>query len=179
MKIEVEIEGIRPLLQNRFPEEGYEAASRTKKQVGVHPKDDPKQKLYMLTDGTVYQPAEHLLRSMTKAAVNYKIGGRGRKTYKDIILSSVFITPEAIPHKIQKWVTDERSVVIKATRGRIIRRRPKFEKWNLAFTLDVQEEQIDAETIKRILDYAGQYVGIGDYRPRFGLFMVTRFEEIE
>lgn len=147
--------------------------------MGSFPKDDPKTKLYTLPDGRIYQPAEHILRSMVKAAVNFKIGGRGRKTYKDIVLSSVFITPDAIPHKHQEWVEDKRSVVIRATRGRIMRCRPKFNKWGLEFDLTTTEEQIDKQTLNQILSYAGQYVGIGDYRPRFGGFIVTRFEEVE
>jgi len=176
MKIHCEIQGIRPLLQNRFPDETFEAESKVKTRVGSHKADDPQERLYKLPDGRIYQPAEHILRSMVKAATNFTIGGKGKKTYKDIIQSSVVITPEAIIHKHQTWIPDKRSVVIPATRGRLMRIRPRFDDWNLEFDIEVLEEQINSETIKRILDYAGYNVGLGDYRPRFGGFIVTHFK---
>jgi len=178
MKIHVEIEGIRPLLQNKFPDESFEKESKTKTRIGSMTADNPEDCLYRFPDGTIYQPAEHILRSMVKSAVNFKIGGRGKKTYKDIIQSSVIINPEAIVHKHQDWIPDKRSVVIPATRGRIMRIRPRFNKWELEFDIEVLENQIDEETVKRILDYAGYNIGIGDYRPRFGGFMVTQFKSV-
>lgn len=176
MKISCRIEGVRPLLQNAFPDETFEAESKTRTRVGSVKADDPKTKLYVLPDGTIYQPAEHVFRAMVKSSANFKIGGRGKKTYKDIINSSLTIEPDAIPHKNPIWVPDKRSIVIPATRGRQIRIRPRFDKWMLEFDILVSEEQIDVETVKKILDYAGYNVGIGDYRPRFGTFMVTQFK---
>ena len=75
---------------------------------------------------------------------------------------------------------DVRPVVIKSTKGRIPRRRPIFKNWSLKFTIEYDEDEISAETIKEILDYAGRRVGIGDFRPEnggpFGRFMVTKFK---
>ena len=176
MKIHIEIQGIRPLLMNKFPDETFEAEAKTKTRIGAVKSDDPKEKLYILPDGTIYQPAEHILRSMVKAATNFRVGGKGKKTYKDIILSSTIISPECIPHKNQRWTIDKRSVVIPATRGRLMRLRPRFDKWSLEFDLELLEAQIDEEAVKKILDYAGSNVGIGDYRPRFGGFIVTQFK---
>jgi hypothetical protein len=179
MKFEVQIEGTRPLLQHKFQEGAFEAESKTKVRIGSHKSDDPKDSLYILASGEIYQPAEHILQSMVKASTNFKIGGKGKKTYKDIIASSIFITPEAIVHENQTWTPDKRSVVIPATRGRQMRIRPRFDKWSLTFNLLCTEEQVEPEALKQILDYAGSKVGIGDYRPRFGGFMVTQFKEVE
>lgn len=178
MKIHVKIEGIRPLLQNKFPDETFEIEAKSRTRIGSLKTDNAEDKLYRLPDGTIYQPAEHILRCLVKAATNFRIGGKRKKTYKDLIQSSVLITPEAIPHKNQHWTIDKRSVVIPATKGRMMRYRPRFDKWALEFDLEVLEEQIDVETIKRILDYAGHNIGIGDYRPRFGGFIVTEFKPL-
>ena len=35
------------------------------------------------------------------------------------------------------------------------------------------------EVVKSALDDAGREAGIGDYRPRFGRFIVTSFKEVE
>jgi hypothetical protein len=45
------------------------------------------------------------------------------------------------------------------------------------------DDQLPIEVIKQALDYAGTFVGIGDYRPgkggKFGKFIVTEFNEIK
>ena len=58
-----------------------------------------------------------------------------------------------------------------------MRIRPRLDDWSLTFTLTCIEDQVDAEALKMILDYAGRAVGIGDYRPRFGGFAVTQFRD--
>ncbi len=175
-KIKVTIKGICPLLQHRFstPEEDPKWIEQT----GL--RDFSKEvllSLYVDGKGNFYQPADHILGSMTKAAVDFKIPGKGKKTYKELVLSALFIHPDAIPHKIQEWVIDRRRVSIQ--RASIIRERPKFNEWELSFEFEVADEQLPAEVIRRILEHAGNRKGIGDFRPRFGRFMVTEFKEIK
>jgi hypothetical protein len=40
----------------------------------------------------------------------------------------------------------------------------------------VNDDRIQPLVVKQILENAGKYHGIGDYRPRFGLFAVNVFE---
>jgi hypothetical protein len=47
-----------------------------------------------------------------------------------------------------------------------IRVRPQFAAgWTLSGNLAVWDEQIDAGALRNILEYAGQYKGLGDWRP--------------
>lgn len=47
-----------------------------------------------------------------------------------------------------------------------IRVRPQFHAgWSVTGTLAVWDEQIDERSLQSILDYAGQYKGLGDWRP--------------
>lgn len=178
MKINVTIKGIAPLLQNRFPEaEQFE--DKTRKRAGMPEEMDVEKRLYKFPDGTIYQPAEHILGAMIKASTNFLIVGKRKKSYRELVESSIFIEPECIPHKIQKWVVDKRSVVNPATKGRQIRLRPRFDEWELDFKIITYEKQLPFEVIKQILDYAGTHIGIGDFRPRFGRFIVTKFELAE
>lgn len=71
---------------------------------------------------------------------------------------------------------DTRTVVIK--KNRINRTRPRFDRWEITFTLRYDEEKIDLETIVQAMEYAGPYVGLCDYRPRYGTFSAT-IEEID
>ena len=56
-----------------------------------------------------------------------------------------------------------------------------FKDWELSFEILIGDDQIPIEVIKLALDHAGQYVGIGDFRPgkggKFGKFIVTEFKE--
>jgi hypothetical protein len=46
-----------------------------------------------------------------------------------------------------------------------IRVRPKFRNWALMFTITVWDEQITADVLKNIFQYAGAYKGLCDWRP--------------
>ncbi len=56
---------------------------------------------------------------------------------------------------------------------RVMRSRPCFPGWSLTFSLDFDPETIEGAQIEAALETAGRLKGIGDYRPRFGRFVVT------
>lgn len=66
---------------------------------------------------------------------------------------------------------DYRGVVIQ--QKRTMRARPVFPGWSLSFEVDFDPDTIDGSTVKTALERAGQLIGMGDYRPRFGRFVVT------
>ena len=57
-------------------------------------------------------------------------------------------------------------------KSRIMRTRPKFPAWALSFELAYQDEIANRSSIEKWLTDAGQFVGLCDYRPRFGRFEV-------
>jgi len=178
--IEVEVTGISPLLQHRFPMEDSDQQSTAKNR--KQNTDDVEKALYKLADGTIYQPCVHFISSLKKAGAKFQIPGQGKATYKNLIGSgAVLISPEAIPHKNQNYEIDVRPVVVPATKGRVVRKRPIFKTWSLRFNVEFDEDEISAPTIKELLEYAGSRVGIGDFRPEkggpFGRFMVSEFKQ--
>ena len=171
-KVTIVIEGVAPLLQHRFPmEDNPETKSARKKQEYDAQKDCEKA-LYVDEKGIICQPATHILGSMIKAGTEFTY--KGKKTYKEIIKSCVFIDQFLIPHLNQKWKIDRQAVVI--SRARIIRARPRFDKWKLKFTISFDNSVINSVTLKEILDCAGLRIGIGDYRPVYGRFTVVEFK---
>ena len=178
-RIEVRIVGEAPLLMNRFTEEAQEEMEHTAKRKSGKEKVDPKEAaktcLYTLPDGKLCQPSEHIFRMMVKSAANFQITGRGKKTYKDLVLGALDVTPELIPHKQQKWEVDSRPVTNVHTRGRKMKHRPRLNAWELSFDFTTRDDQLSPSTLREILEYGGQCVGIGDYRPRFGRFRVTYY----
>jgi len=174
--INVEITGVAPLLQHRFAtEEHGENTSKSKKKV-YDPKVEAEKCLYKNAKGEIYQPAEHIYQSMVRAAVDFKF--EKKRTYKDVITSGIIVQPEEIPLIFEgQYEIDARGAVIQ--RSRIVRWRPRFNKWKLNFSICIlDDENISVSTLKEILERAGATKGIGDYRPRFGRFMVTAFKEV-
>ena len=177
LEFDVKIKGIAPLLFNRFPEEDN-SENKSKGKKAILSKDDQVEKsLYKLEDGTLYHPSEHLVGAMIKAATSFKM--EGKKSFKDVVKAGIFIEPLKIPYLLQKYVADWRSVVIPSTRGRVMKGRARMDEWELQFQLICLDLRATAQDIEEILKYAGSYVGIGDYRPRYGRFEVIEFSEVK
>ena len=63
--------------------------------------------------------------------------------------------------------------------SRVIRTRPKFTDWTLTFDVCLFPCELNPGNVEQAIVDAGTYYGIGDFRPRFGLFTVKRFEEVK
>jgi hypothetical protein len=187
--IDVKIKGTAPLLQHRFPMPSLAAMSKggIKHTGAIDYTKEWKQYFYANSAGEIYQPASHIEGAMIRAAVNFKIQGKRGKTYKDLFRATVFVTPDEIPHNgftvpdeldtdaDKPLYLDMRPVVVQ--RSRVVRIRPAFKTgWKLEFTIEILDDQVAPELVQDVLALAGKTVGIGDHRPRFGRFTVTRFE---
>lgn len=119
-------------------------------------------------------------------------GARKSKQGKDFV--SVSVMEEEVPLEYEgprdreglfndsKFV-DVRSVVVNG-RSRVQRTRPKFFKWGLSFTIEIDDDaSVNISDVERALKFGSKVVGIGDYRPakggRYGRFSVDLFEEIK
>lgn len=178
IEIAVIIQGKTPLLVNRFHEEAQLEASsghhaRKEKQT---PEKDATMRLYQ-NDAGLYFPAENLRQGIIAAGSRHKIG---RKSATYDLAAALYVTPETLPLQ-GDWKVDSRPVVIPATKGRILRHRPFFPEWTIQFALMIDQSLIDAKLVREVLDDAGNYVGIGDFRPArkgpYGRFAVIHWQE--
>lgn len=184
--IEVEIRGTSPLLIHRFSEASEQSKSSRRIQVGDRdPREEATKAAYIAPDGTYYFSAFSIPNAMGNAGSNHKMRG-SRKSLRFIVPSAVRVTYEAITilngnGPAKDFEVDARPVTIPATKGRIMRYRPRFDQWGAKFTLSLDDESLDIATAHQLLNEAGQHIGIGDFRPEkrgpFGCFRVTRFEE--
>jgi hypothetical protein len=71
---------------------------------------------------------------------------------------------------------DVRSVVV--SQARVMAYRPKFPQWSLSVNFQYDENVLDENQIMQSLDNAGQFIGIGGFRPEkggpFGRFTVSK-----
>jgi hypothetical protein len=134
---------------------------------------------YRTLDGELMVPAIAMQRCLVSAATFSK--GKGRSSLQRETASSVFVSPEHIGLGQRKYEVDARPVVIPATKGRIVRYRPKLSDWNLKFQIEYDETLLTEIQLRRIVDDAGQRVGLLDFRPEkkgpFGRFIVTKWSK--
>lgn len=176
----VTIRGTRPILQHRWVEVGREELPRRGKVVRDTPAVEAERSLYRNANGELFQPSSHIEGAMTKAAIDFRMEGKGRRSYRDAVKAAIVVEPLEIVHKNQKWVVDTRMAVIHAARGAHVNvSRGRLDEWELDFTImNMDPSTISESTAREVLAAAGQFNGIGDYRPKFGLFDVTSFVKV-
>jgi hypothetical protein len=176
------ITGISPLLMNR-PSMLIGDISKEKSRKEETPKELAEKKIYVNSEGKLYQPETHIKGALVEAGKEQKVVGKGKSTYSKIIGYAVEINPFEIIHKKQKWEEYSVLAVNPSTRGRNILHRPMLKDWELDFEITFDDEQIPASILKECLERAGKIVGIGDWRPakkgRFGKFQVTSWKEFK
>ena len=69
--------------------------------------------------------------------------------------------------------------MIPATKGRIMRHRPRLNQWAMEFALEIDEDMINSQTVHQLLSEGGSKIGLGDFRPDkggpFGRFLVVNW----
>jgi len=173
-KLDVQIKGISPLLMHAFPmapnPEGWEKSS-PEEQATVAEYRDPE-------SGMLYIPGVAIQRCLIGAAAFSK--GKGRASLQKPVAACLLVTPERVSLKTKEYKVDSRPVVIAATKGRILRHRPRLDEWIAGFKIEYDDGLLNEKEIRRIVDDAGMRVGLLDFRPEkkgsFGRFMVTEWK---
>lgn len=127
----------------------------------------------------LYIPAENVEATIINGAKQYK-KGKDIEKYCDV-------TDLYIPFSYGENLTLEELIAnyeyrdtrpMNVMRSKVMRTRPRFDQWEITFPLRYNEEQIDMKTIVDAIEYAGQYVGLCDSRPKYGKF-VALIEEVD
>jgi hypothetical protein len=70
------------------------------------------------------------------------------------------------------------AIPVKVGMARVVRTRPKFEGWSAQFTLNVMDDVANKDDVESWIRDAGLYVGLCDWRPRYGRFKLVDFKEV-
>ncbi len=171
-KVNVTIEGISPLLMHSFPMVPIDAIEKKSKE------DQAEYAAYRDPDTKeLYVPGVAIQRCLIQAATFSK--GKGRASLQKEVAASVIVTPERISLGTKTYSIDSRPVVVPATKGRIIRHRPRFDKWKLDFVVEYDPTLMTVIQLRKVIDDAGSRVGLLDFRPEkkgsFGRFIVVKW----
>jgi hypothetical protein len=184
MRIQVTIEGLTPLIMNRFTDEaeiattsGHSPAFKgngrgtPREQAARTAYRDPK-------TGELYVPGPNIFASLVDAGKFHKLGKNKLTTQKSSLVPAGLLVPELmVPLGTKEFEVDSRRVRIPATGGCVMRHRARLDRWKTSFTLEVDETMFSPQFVRALVDDAGKKVGLGDYRPAtrgpFGRFVVS------
>ena len=183
------IKGTTPLLQHRFGESAEGESGKSTRAVMVQrgtPREEADNVCYRNVNGQFYLPGAAIARLLSEAGGNHKLKG-SRKSAKYVVPASVLVMEDAITlnngdgNPAKDYEVDSRPVTIPATKGRIMRHRPRFDCWSATFTLRINDTILPVDFVQQLLTEGGQQLGVGDFRPEkrgpFGTFLVVKWEE--
>ena len=177
------------MLIHRFTE--VAEVGKATRRIQVDEQKDPRKEAakvaYEGPNGTYFFNSASITGCLGSVGSNHKLKGN-RKTLRYIVPAAVRMSEDAItildsetmkPSK--SFEVDARPVTIPATKGRIMRYRPRWNKWAARFRIVVNDTLLDPTKVHELLVEAGQQCGIGDFRPEkrgpFGCFQVTSWKE--
>lgn len=126
----------------------------------------------------LFMPSDNIERCIQLGAQKSRLG-------KDV-QAAVFCTEAEIPLQFEgpkdlsKLQADPRFSLrkgVKVTTSRIIRVRPMLPtSWKVTFGLEFDESIVNEKSLIKAMNDAGALVGLGDWRPKFGRFIVEMAE---
>ena len=170
-ELQITIQGTTPLLVHRFTDAAQMSATAGSRPSIANdaksPHEQAEESLYVGDDGTSGIPAPNVMRCLIDAGKYLKVGRSKITTQKSsLIPAAISIQELFLPIASEDgWKVDTRPVRIPSTGGRILRHRPCYDDWELAFHLQLDETVLTDKMLREILDLAGSRIGLGDFRP--------------
>jgi len=174
------IEGSAPLLFHRWDNEAIEEKAKARKNSKAKKEDNIESYVYRNETGEICVPGEYLRQAIIHAAKFRQDPRSPRKSAMDLFKAGVASLTELASLGSAEWdYLDKRRVTVQ--RSGITRVRPAMTKgWKAEFEFQVLlPEYIDTALFHDVLTQAGRLIGIGDFRPTYGRFMVTDFKVCE
>lgn len=175
--VTVTIQGSADLLFHRWNCESVEAKSKAAKNSKAKKSDDIESYVYRNDAGDVCLPGEYLRQAIIHAAKFRQDPRSPRKSAMDLFKAGIVSETILASLGAKDWdYLDQRRVVVQ--RNGITRVRPAMRAgWKAEFTMTVLvPEYITRSDLHDVISTAGRLVGVGDFRPTYGRFQVTKYE---
>ena len=191
--ITITIEGVTPLLCNRFHEEAQQkvegGTAMTVNGDRGTPREQAYPKVYRDSEGRPVIPGPNLFSCLIEAGKYHKVGKKQVTTGRSSLIpagigvleiETALLGPDGKP---AAWEVDSRPIVNPATKGRRLTHRPRFDRWRTTFTLELDAAMFDPKFVRQLVDDAGTRIGLGDFRPDrkgpFGKFKVISWTVVD
>ena len=176
----VTIKGTADILFHRWNCEAVEEKAAAAKGSKAKKSDNLESYVYRMDSGNLAIPGEYLRGSIIHAAKYRQDPRSPRKSAMDLFKAGITSLTPLADLGTGTWdYEDKRRVLIQ--RNAISRIRPAIRAgWEVEFDFLVNlPEYISPEILNGVIQAAGRLIGIGDFRPTYGRFLVTKFNRIE
>lgn len=175
--VNVCIQGTSDLLFHKWNCEAVEAKSLAKKGSAGKKTDDLETFVYRDEKGYLCLPGEYVRQAIIHAAKFKQDPRSSRKSAMDLYKAGIITLTNLSSLGIKNWdYEDKRRVVIQ--RSAISRIRPAIKSgWTAKFEFLINlPEYISKHDFIDVLSSAGRLIGLGDFRPTFGRFLVKSYD---
>lgn len=128
--------------------------------------------LYFNPEIGPYMPSDNILKTLIEAARKSK---RGRLVEQGLfIMTDVNPLAYSGPRTTDELWADQNFIfrrTVKQQRDRITRTRPIFQQWATEAEGVYDPGVLDLSDVAEFAEIAGSYIGLGDWRPRYGRFV--------
>lgn len=173
----ITIEGTAAILFHRWSVDGVEAKSKAAKGSKAKKEDDLESYVYRNGNKELCLPSEYLRMSIIHAAKFQQDPRSPRKSAMDLFKAGICGLEDLCSFGKVEWdFIDRRRVMIQ--RNGITRQRPGLiAGWKITCPMLVNlPEYIPPSMLNEVVQKSGRLIGVGDFRPTFGRFVVTKFE---
>ena len=130
--------------------------------------------------GGIYHNGENVIVPEEMLHAVIKTGARNNKKGKQVesglqVLGDALLEYDG-PSAVDDLFKDKRFVsrkIVKVGQAKVVRTRPKFDDWSVSFSISVDNEQLSEQDLRVALEDAGDFKGIGDWRPQNGRFSLV------
>jgi hypothetical protein len=176
-----------PLLTDRFNEDCLDDATRHISKPKPTPQEQAERSVYRDPQNRFALPTAGIARMLREAGSNHKTKG-SRRSIKFIVPCAIRFPNEFAPltngdgkTPIESYTVDARSTVTRATGGRRMCYRARFENWSIKFCVLINESLLDPSLVRTLLIEGGEQRGLGSFRAEkggpFGTFEVLSWGE--
>lgn len=176
--VRVTLTGVASLLFHRWQTDAVDAKAALQKGSAGKKCDDVESYVWRCENGHIALPGSYLVAAVVAAAKFRQDPRSSRRAATELFKAGIVPITELADLGKKEWdFIDRRRCVVQ--RAGITRSRPGMRPgWQARFDLLVGlPEYIAPQLLRDVLEGAGKFVGVGDYRPAFGRFAVTNFEE--
>jgi len=178
----VMVQGTAPLLFHGWNNESIAEKGKSAKGSKAKKTDDIESYVYRNDAGLLGIPGKNFYASVVEAGRYVQDPRSPRKSARDLCRAGIVPLTVIAPFTPQtkEWdYLDKQRVTVQ--RNGITRVRPAMrEGWKVTFDLLINlPEYIPEHLLTKLLNDAGRLVGVCDYRPTYGRFLVNGFQIVE
>lgn len=177
--VSVTVNGSADFLFHRWNAEAVDEKAKAAKNSKGKKTDDVESYVYRTENGELAIPGEYLRGAIIGASKFRQDPRSPRKSAMDLFKAAIVVVTPLATLGVKEWdYLDKRRVTIQ--RNGINRVRPAMRSgWKAQFDLMVLlPEYVDENTLRETIESAGRLIGLGDFRPTFGRFVIIEFNVI-